>query len=879
MVPEDPSRKFVNPGKFFKPPTGYDMIARERLYAKLQEGSKIPLTLVSAPSGFGKSSLVSSWLDQQRMGYCWLSLEASENSLPVFLKSLIGSMRQRYPDFASYLLQLLNTPNKLPMEQIVSHFNQTLSEIPGDMLIVLDDFHLIRDGEIHQLLYEAFRFPLQHIHLILLTRHDPPWPLLHFRTKGWLLEIRSRDLLFTSEEIRLFFERRKQLSYLSVHIDKILEITEGWPTGVRLLSSGIKDGTDASALKYEAYTKDYFHDLIEKALLDEPSLREFALLMSAFDEFNHELGDHVLKEFAWTEVNPRKVLNQLATENFFVISLDDKDYNFRFHHLIREYLYAQLIKIASNEKVHSLHALGAAWYADHGYPEKALKQYILGKEYEKAVDLFRELSKSYLAQTDWASLQANLKIFPPNLINRIPELQLAQAWSYTYEGEIFEMFSIAADLRSQLWEQSCSDSKLKAEWAVLEAYRQYNLIQDYNNCLELCEYALKHLPPDHSYAMGFAWIFLGGSLQVLKGTSAAVDRIRKGRQATSDFQVISLQLLVLNYLYWMDGNITMLQKSARRLLDVGDRQANLEASANGLYFMGIAKYSTGNLREAESILEDFFKLRFHTIAIIHFMGVAALILCRVHREANILESNTFKSLESFVQQLRHPFYNMFLEAFRTELIWRTGDVARAAERASEIINIPLTPLSNFYSPHLTRIKALISTGLEEDLTRAESGILEVQHLLEATNNFRFRIDLDLLRSQLYSKLGNKDLEKANLSSALKSASAHQIVSPFLEMDDEQYRRLGNNCSASFPRLYQNLDSLRPFNESSEPLVLSPREKQVLALLGRHLSNKEIGNQLNISEKTVKRHTGNLFKKLNVKNRTEAANLVAEFNLS
>jgi LuxR family maltose regulon positive regulatory protein len=124
MAPEDPSMEFVNPGKFFKPPVGYDLIARPSLFSKLREGSKIPLTLVSAPSGFGKSSLVSSWLDSQEMGYAWLSLEDAENSLPVFLRSLIRSVRQGYPDFANSLEKLLNTPNKLPNEQLVIQFNR-----------------------------------------------------------------------------------------------------------------------------------------------------------------------------------------------------------------------------------------------------------------------------------------------------------------------------------------------------------------------------------------------------------------------------------------------------------------------------------------------------------------------------------------------------------------------------------------------------------------------------------------------------------------------------------------------------------------------------------------------------------------------------------
>jgi ATP/maltotriose-dependent transcriptional regulator MalT len=527
----------------------------------------------------------------------------------------------------------------------------------------------------------------------------------------------------------------------------------------------------------------------------------------------------------------------------------------------------------------ALHQKGADWYISNGYPEKALKHYILGEEFEKAVHLFQERCISHLSHTNWANLRMDLELFPQGLRDKLPELRLAYAWTSTYEGEIFEMFSIVEDLRFEIWDLSSSTPALKAEWAVLEAYRAYNLVQDYQSCRELCEYALTHLPRDHTYALGYAWIFLGGSLQVLEGTPAAVERIQKGMQSGPDPLVISHQLMVLCYVEWMEGNIPMLQRSARELFALGDRTKNSEAIANALYFLGIAAYTTGDLQEAERILKDFFQRRYHTIAIIHFMGVTALIMCRANMGKEYLECEELNSLESFVHGQRHPFYLMFMEAFKTELIWRSGDLERAAERASEIANIPLTPLSNIYCPHLTRIKALISTGLKEGLDKAESEIQQIQNLLEATNNIRFRIDLDLLRAQLYFKRGKQDLEKKHLKSALKSASVYQIVSPFLEMDKEGYRRLGAICNASFPGLYRIQNSLRRFVETSEPVVLSPREKQVLALLGRHLSNKEIGNKLNISEKTVKRHTGNLFKKLGVSNRGEAASLVAEFNLS
>ncbi len=861
--------EFVNPAKFFKPPVSYDLIARERLFDRLEQGSKIPLTLVSAPSGFGKSTLVSSWLDQQQKAYVWLSLGSEENALPLFLTNVIHAVQGQYSDFAQELKKLVSSPNKLPLEQLLVRFSQALSEIPKDLIIVLDDLHSIGENSVHKLLYEVFQYPLRQIHLFLITRHDPPWPLIEFRSRGWLMEIRSRDLVFTLEELELFLKIRNQQSEFKGKKGQILEITEGWPTGIRLLLSGINTETNAIS-DLTRYGSTYYHELIQDKILNDPYLGEFCMWMSAFDSFNHELADYILSSFTETELASKSIIEELVTENLFVIPLDTRNDQYRFHHLIQEYLYGQLQVTKSPEILLKLHSCGGEWHQQKGHLENALKHFIRADDFGKALRLFRSLRKEYLSQTNWASLEASINLFPVEARNSEPDILLASAWLFAYEGEIFRTFEIAEQLGLIFRDQDHEDPTMKAEWGVLESYRTYNLTFDYRECLGLCEYALKHLPKEHTYALGYAWIFLGGSLQVIHDTATAVNRIQQGLADVTDIFVRSHQLVILNYLHWFDGNIPKLAEGSAELIRLGKRSGNLEALANGLYFQGILQYATGDFLQCEATLDEFRKLRFHTISVFHFHGIAALCMCRQYLGNSPLNSILLEELKSYVYHQKHPFYGTLFEAFLTELMWRSGEYGPQLQTRIEIFDeIPLTPLTNFYCAQFTQIKLYLSGVSESDLDKVRKLLVEIDALLEKTKNLHFQVDMNLLWSLLHFRLGQTAPEEEFRIEALKSASNSGIISPLLELDNDSYKRIEKTCSERFPILYKKLNQIRPFTPSNGSQDLSIREKEVLILLAQNLTNKEIGNKLFISEKTVKRHMGNLFKKLGVSNRIEA----------
>ena len=857
----------LNPGKFFKPPTGHDCLNREKLFGILDQGAGLPLTMVSAPAGFGKSTLVSSWLETQNREAVWFSLDTSDDSLQLFLRSFIHAVRYKYPDFGTSLVSILKTPNKLPARALINPFNKALSEVPRDLIVVLDDLHEIRDTDIHELLFETFKFPPKRIHLFLLSRHDPPWPLKRFRAKGWIREIHPHDLLFQTKDLQDFIHRRRQ-SISQDESDRIMEITEGWPVGIRLLLTSKQKTSGTLNINLDNLENTYFRELLEYSALANPISGEFSLWMSAFDEFNHELGDFLLLKLRGKGRDARELIDHLRVRDLFVIPLDDRNYAFRYHHLIRENLYAHFQLQKDAKLIYQVHKLGGDWFSSKGFPETAINHYIRAGDTSRAITLFEELKRSFLRETDWGAFQSIFKLFPNDILRQHWELQLSKAWLATYEGDLFTMFEITSVLRPDIWDNPSTDPAIKAEWAVLEAYRQYNIVQDFQRSLELSQYALSNLPENHAYARGFAWIFLGGSLQVTEGTAEAMAYVNEGLRSTGDPLVNSHQLMILNYIYWIDGNIPELVRTAHVLIGIGKNNSSPEAEANGLYFLGIAEYSLGNYIKATNFLLDFRSLRFNTIAAHHFMGLASLCLCQIPVGGELLENEIIGELEDFVQNQKHPLFSLYLEALKSELMLRKGQLKAASGRKDIFRDIPLTPFTNSFNPYITKVKVSLSTPSKDNLNKAEEEIQRIEELLDHTRNKRFMIDLEVLQSRLYFLKGEEDHGETHLKAALQLARQYQVISPFLEFDDQSYALLGGYCQSHFPDIWEKLHERRPWCDNPSWPMLTGREKQVLELILQNHSNKEIGDKLYISEKTVKRHAGNLYKKLEVGSRYE-----------
>jgi LuxR family maltose regulon positive regulatory protein len=200
--------------------------------------------LISAPSGFGKSSLVSAWLENIEIKNAWLSLDGGDSDLIQFLQYFIEAIRKEDESFGSRLFPLLDAPELPPLEVLTTSLLNDLAGLKEEMVFVLDDYHFIHDTNVHQLIVNLMQFPVPHFHLVMTSRQDPPFPLMEWRKKNRLIEIRMNDLIFTQEEIITFFEKSRHFSLQQNNSQSLLNLTEGWASGLRLLSFIINSQED-----------------------------------------------------------------------------------------------------------------------------------------------------------------------------------------------------------------------------------------------------------------------------------------------------------------------------------------------------------------------------------------------------------------------------------------------------------------------------------------------------------------------------------------------------------------------------------------------------------------------------------------------------------
>jgi LuxR family maltose regulon positive regulatory protein len=358
---------FVPRTKLRPPRIPEDVLVRMRLLPKL-DGTET-LTLVVAPAGYGKTTLVTSWLAQGRHPYAWLSLEGDDNKLGIFVAGLVCAIRRLVPAFGGELLDLVQSESsrQTPAAILYSLFN-ALDTVERHFVLVLDDYHHIVDNSVHQLLWGLLLHPPRHLHLVLTARHDPPLPP-RGRMQGTIHEIRARDLRFQAAEIREFlaqFAVRHLITPQS--IAAFTELSEGWAVPLRLMATVMRQRQDVTSLE-EALRKcdGFLLDYLEAEVIGQfpVDVQTFLTHTSLLDWLNVSLCDAVLKA-ACVSVDSAATLRMLVAAGIFVEPLDDSGDWFRYHELFRILLQHRLRRTFSKQLVAALQQSAKDWLEQHG---------------------------------------------------------------------------------------------------------------------------------------------------------------------------------------------------------------------------------------------------------------------------------------------------------------------------------------------------------------------------------------------------------------------------------------------------------------------------------------------------------------------------------
>ena len=424
--------------KFYIPRSWRDLVPRPRLSERLDRGSASRLMLVSAPAGFGKTTLLTEWLaagpdapaDQRRAA--WLSLDRADNDLASFWTYVIAALRTAAPGVGENALALLQASRPQPIETVLTTLLNDLSTAADDIVLVLDDYHVIDASEVQ----DAMAFLLDHLpprlHMVIASRADPALPLARLRARGELAEIRAAELRFTPDEAAAYLNEMMGLQLTAQDVAALEGRTEGWIAALQLAALSMQGRDDVAGFIAgfagdDRYVVDY---LAEEVLQRQPDrVQAFLLQTSILSRLSGPLCDAVTRQGGG-----KAMLEALDRGNLFLVPLDDRRQWYRYHHLFADVLQARLLDERPGQ-VPDLHRRASAWYQQNGQPSVAIGHALAAEDFDRAADLV-ELAISAMSQTrQEATARGWLEMIPDEVIRVRPVLSVAFAWVLLSVGE------------------------------------------------------------------------------------------------------------------------------------------------------------------------------------------------------------------------------------------------------------------------------------------------------------------------------------------------------------------------------------------------------------------------------------------------------------
>src|ERR687885_1799262 len=422
--------------KLYVPRRRRGLVPRPRLTKRLNHGTESKLTLVSAPAGFGKTTLLAEWLTAlpaDKRSVAWLSLDQSDSQPAVFWTYLIAALQTVVPGLGASALALLQSPQPPPIETVLAAVLNELTAIPKDVVLVLDDYHVIDTRDVH----DGMAYLLDHLpprlHLVIASRADPPLPLARLRARGELVEIRAADLRFLPDEAAAYLNEVMGLALGHGQLAVLEERTEGWIAALQLaaLSMQGRDNVESFIDSFagdDRYIVDY---LVEEVLQRQPKhVRDFLLQTSVLNRLTGPLCDAVTKQDGG-----KAMLEALDRANLFLVALDDRRHWYRYHHLFADVLRAHLAD-EQPDQVAELHRRASAWYERNAERHEAIRHALSGRDFGHAADLV-ELAWPALARArQEVTLRGWLDALPDELLRCRPVLSNVYAGVLLSSGEL-----------------------------------------------------------------------------------------------------------------------------------------------------------------------------------------------------------------------------------------------------------------------------------------------------------------------------------------------------------------------------------------------------------------------------------------------------------
>jgi LuxR family maltose regulon positive regulatory protein len=911
----------VDPGSVLRarlgaPPMRRACVARERLLDRLRDADE-SLTLVVAPAGYGKTTLLSHWLVAGSRRAVWLSLEPTDDDPRRFWESVLDGLDALAPGVVARARALLpalpvtGAPAFLPALLDDLATGLAMDERGRPVVLVLDDYHVIASPHLHQAIAALVERLPPTLRLVISGRESPPLPVPRLRARGQLIELRATELAFTTDETRRFLSETMGLTVDAEIVAALAGRTEGWAAGLQIAALGLRDHADPAAFvsSFRGSHRHVVDFLITEVIARQPAeIRRFLLRTAVLNQLSAPLCDALLAvgddegvRIDAPDAAPpsQAVLERLEDGGLFVAPLDDNRTWYRYHHLFAEVLLQRLRAEAPGLEL-TLRRRAAAWCEAAGRPAEAIEQALAGEDWERAARLIAGLADPLWRQGDIATLERWMEALPANLARSRPQLALARAAiayvSRDYhrllrlEGELEESLDHVGDAGSEPGGAS-RGTVLRARASVLRAMAA-SLRGDSTNARALAGEALVALPADDTEWRAFAQFqayYLAHISDDLNAASRHAAESLALADAAGDQFLVVIVLLQQAHLLHDRGRLTAAEAHLARARGVVEQLGarGLPEAAALDNVAALVRYDRNDLAAAERLLSATWDLPVpEGRSLLGFW--AGTILARL-RAAHGDFDGAYGALEEAERSYRRAaptdgVWNTWrahvIPAWRARLDAARGDLSAVrtwADEAthSDLAEAPLTYWAHGVIPQML-VRARLLTG---DPAGARVLLARFRDRAEAGGAGRALLELTALEALALEALGRREAAADTLAGGLALGVPEGAIRPFLDEGEsvaELARRVAGRGGkgAAHARVLLaafDADPSAPAGRADAVLVerLTEREGEVLGLAADGLSNAGIAERLVLSVGTVKWHLRAIYGKLGAERRTDA----------
>jgi LuxR family maltose regulon positive regulatory protein len=873
-----------------------DVVHRQHLVGLVTRGCTRPLTLISAPPGYGKSTLAGLFVASSDRACAWVSLDSGDNDPYQFLRYLLAAAKKCFSDFRWRTELLLDAPALPDISTCVRYLVNDLNRLDTSFVLILDDYHHITQDRVHEIVKALLKNPLSTCNLLIVTRYDPPLPLARLRGRGLLTEVRTAELRFTVPEVTSLVSQMPDLADVERLVPLLENKTEGWPAGLRLACLYLRGRSNpVTQLLTLSGSSDYIAEYLIAEVLScqHPEMVESLLKTSILDRFCAPLFQHLLNRHG--SVGKGRVtdrfIQDLVDTNLFVYALDDEKYWFRYHHLFHSFLKKELRKRFAPNHITALHQMAGSWLEENDHIEEAFHHYCRAGRTDLAAKLVLRHRHPLMNTARYYLLNNLLSQLPQHELEQHPLLVTLRAVTTWISGqrELAIRYSAMAErLLTAFSPESHSYPIILAETTIL-----HNVI-----CALTNQPSSAWKPVDEMYAalpeeaLFFRILALTETafMNQISGGSNAQPRIileNELQKGHLPFSIEARGWFYLTILSYLDCDLSTTISVGLKSVRLSEKHNFPHTSGISQYFIGCSYYMLNDLATAKAYLKGVLVKSAYTNSL--YVIQACCLLGFIH----VLEGTPEKA-ESLANQnfdsawrLEHNYAPLIMNAFRVELALLQGDAAKAL-RLSVGVNFDLLPPTwFFYNPQITFIKLKIVESTSESVEEARKLLVKMDRKMAEINRKCLRVEILCLLSLVYMRQGNGTRAFEQLETALTISEPHGWIRTFLDLGKPMLellimyhratghhhsRRVLQSCLREHGEKDQSsadTGAASQGRQKSPSVALTRREIEIIMLLATGQSNNEIAARLYVAPVTIKKHLQNIYKKLRVKNRLEA----------